>query len=92
MILAKPLKHFEMNFFIKNKLLLIGLAVGAAGGYLYYYYIGCVSGTCPITSRPLNSTLYGAVMGGLVFSIFKSETKSNSKNKEQANESANNNS
>ncbi|HVT86203.1 MAG TPA: DUF6132 family protein [Chitinophagaceae bacterium] len=72
-----------MNFLIKNKLLLIGLAVGALGGYLYYQYVGCVSGTCPITSRPLNSTLYGAVMGGLLFSLFIKETNQSPKNKKQ---------
>lgn len=70
-----------MSFFIKNKLVFIGLIAGAAGGYLYYYYVGCASGTCPITSRPLNSTLYGAVMGGLLFSLFKKEKKHSQKNK-----------
>ena len=48
----------------------IGIAIGAIAGYLYYFYIGCVSGTCSITSKPLNSTLYGALMGGLVFNMF----------------------
>ena len=70
-----------MSFFIKNKLVFIGLIAGAAGGYLYYYYVGCASGTCPITSRPFNSTLYGAVMGGLLFSLFKKEKKHSQKNK-----------
>jgi len=51
-------------------LLLSGVIVGAVAGYLYYYYVGCVTGTCAITSRPLNSTLYGAVMGGLLFNLF----------------------
>lgn len=80
-----------MNFFLKNKLLVIGLAVGALGGYLYYHYIGCNSGTCPITSRPLNCTLYGAVMGGLLFSLFKKETNNSKKIKSNKNESAKNN-
>jgi hypothetical protein len=48
----------------------IGIAVGALAGYGYYYYVGCASGTCAITSKPLNSTLYGAVMGGLLFNMF----------------------
>jgi hypothetical protein len=48
----------------------IGIVVGAIAGYLYYFYVGCVSGTCAITSKPLNSTLYGALMGGLVFNMF----------------------
>jgi len=64
-----------MNFILKNKLTIIGIIVGAIGGYLYYHYIGCSSGTCPITSKPLNSTLYGSLMGGLAFNIFKKEKK-----------------
>ena len=46
--------------------MLSGLVVGAILGYLYYYYIGCASGTCAITSNPFISTAYGAMMG-LVF-------------------------
>ena len=48
----------------------IGIAIGALAGYGYYFYMGCASGTCAITSKPLNSTLYGAVMGGLLFNMF----------------------
>ncbi|TRX16685.1 hypothetical protein FNW25_12185 [Flavobacterium franklandianum] len=48
----------------------IGVIVGAIAGYLYYFYVGCASGSCAITSKPLNSTLYGATMGGLVFNMF----------------------
>jgi hypothetical protein len=40
--------------------------VGGAGGYAYYYYIGCISGTCAITSNPYISTMYGMVMGALL--------------------------
>lgn len=47
-----------------------GIALGALAGYLYYSYIGCASGTCAITSKPLNATLYGSLMGGLVFNMF----------------------
>jgi hypothetical protein len=49
----------------------LGILIGAVVGFLYYYYIGCMTGTCPITSRPLNSTLYGALMGGLLVKLFK---------------------
>ena len=68
-----------MNFLLKHKLTLIGLLVGSVAGYLYYYFVGCSSGTCAITSKPLNSTLYGAMMGALLFTSFKKEktTKSN---------------
>ncbi|MBT2161551.1 DUF6132 family protein [Zobellia barbeyronii] len=51
-------------------LTMLGIAVGAIAGYVYYSEIGCVSGTCAITSKPLNSTLYGALMGGLLFNMF----------------------
>ena len=50
---------------------LLGAALGALGGYLYWYFVGCADGTCPITSSPLNSTLWGAVMGGLLLSMFE---------------------
>ena len=59
----------------KNKLYVIGAALGAIAGYFYWQQIGCVSGTCMITSKPLNSTLYGALMGSLLFGIFKKEQK-----------------
>lgn len=46
-----------------------GVTVGAALGFSYYYFVGCQSGGCPITSDPLISTGYGAVMGGLFTGI-----------------------
>lgn len=55
---------------------IIGAIIGGVGGYAYWYFIGCSSGTCPITSSPLNSTLWGLVMGILLFSSFsKKEIK-----------------
>ncbi|MCE9538157.1 MAG: DUF6132 family protein [Bacteroidetes bacterium] len=66
-----------MNFINKYKLTIIGIITGAIGGYLYYHFVGCESGTCAITSKPLNSTLYGAMMGGLLLNMFQKEkTKS----------------
>jgi len=53
----------------------IGVIVGAIAGYAYYHYVGCASGTCAITSKPVNSTLYGALMGGLLFNLFVKENK-----------------
>jgi len=37
--------------------------IGSLGGYAYYYFVGCSSGACPITSNPWISTAYGAGMG-----------------------------
>lgn len=59
----------------KYRLEIIGAIVGAIGGYMYYHYVGCATGTCAITSKPLNSTLYGALLGGLLFSSFESSQK-----------------
>ena len=53
----------------------IGIFVGLLAGFLYYLQIGCASGTCVITSKPLNSTLYGGLMGGLLFNLFVTNTK-----------------
>ena len=38
-------------------------AIGAAGGYAYYYFIGCASGTCPLSSNAWIMTGYGAMVG-----------------------------
>lgn len=42
--------------------------LGGLAGFGYYYFIGCSTGTCPITSNPFTSIMYGAVVG-LVLSI-----------------------
>ncbi len=55
----------------QNKLIIFGAIIGGLLGFIYYYFIGCSSGSCAITSKPLNSTIYGALLGGLVISLFK---------------------
>jgi phage shock protein E len=47
--------------------LLLGILLGAMAGFAYYYFIGCKSGTCAITSHPLRMTFMGALMGGVLF-------------------------
>ncbi|HRO85368.1 MAG TPA: DUF6132 family protein [Niabella sp.] len=58
-----------------NRLSVIGVFIGAVGGYLYWKYVGCQTGTCMITSKPINSTLYGSLMGYLIAGVFKKEVK-----------------
>lgn len=60
-----------MEIIKKNIPTIIGVLIGLAGGYLYYHYIGCISGSCAITSKPLTSTLYGGLMGGLILNMFQ---------------------
>jgi len=50
----------------KYQKMLAGIGVGSILGFGYYYFIGCASGTCAITSNPFISTAYGAMLG-LVF-------------------------
>ncbi len=66
----------------KNKFVVIGVLAGAIGGYLYYHFVGCASGTCAITSSPVNSTLYFAFLGGLIMDIVK--PSSNNANKSES--------
>ncbi|MDV3462902.1 DUF6132 family protein [Elizabethkingia miricola] len=54
---------------------LIGAFTGGVAGYLYYYFIGCSTGNCAITSRPFNSIIYGAIMGYLLVSDFGKDKK-----------------
>lgn len=52
----------------------IGVILGGAVGFAYYYFIGCKSGTCAITSSPIISTMYGVLLGVLwTFPIKKKE-------------------
>jgi hypothetical protein len=54
---------------------IIGLAVGAAGGFIYYKTVGCSTGSCPITSNPWMSILWGSVTGYLLGSLFNKNKK-----------------
>ncbi|WP_153800728.1 hypothetical protein [Foetidibacter luteolus] len=54
-----------------NRLYLIGALTGAVAGWLYWKLVGCVTGTCAITSNPYRSTIYFAVMGAVFFGLFK---------------------
>lgn len=74
-----------MEFVKKHMLGFIGIAVGLIGGYLYYHFVGCNSGSCSITSSPINMTLYGGFMGWVVFDLFKSK-QSNKQSKTQTDE------
>jgi len=46
--------------------LLVGVLIGGSLGFAYFYFIGCRTGTCPITSHPMISTAYGSLLGVLI--------------------------
>jgi len=62
------------SWILKNVIYFIGAAAGAIAGFIYWKFIGCVTGTCAITSSPVRSTLYFALMGALLFGMFKKES------------------
>ena len=47
-----------------------GIVIGALAGFANYKFIGCATGTCPLSSNPWIATIYGMVLGGLVGSSF----------------------
>jgi uncharacterized membrane protein YdjX (TVP38/TMEM64 family) len=63
-----------MKKLIEFRLYFLGALVGALAGFLYWKYIGCLTGSCAITSNPIRSTLYFALMGALLFGLFKKKS------------------
>ena len=45
--------------------------VGSAGGWLYYRYVGCTTGTCAVTSSLWLSTGFGCVLGSLLYTVLR---------------------
>jgi len=53
-----------MKEFIRKHIASIIFSVaGSAGGFLYWRFVGCISGTCIIKSVWYLSTIYGLVLG-----------------------------
>jgi hypothetical protein len=48
---------------------IIGTLIGAAGGFIYWKYVGCLSGTCTIRSNWYLMVPWGAVLGYLAGSV-----------------------
>jgi len=49
-----------------KRIQIIFLLIGAVGGFLYWRFVGCTSGTCAIKSVWYWTTLWGAAVGYLV--------------------------
>jgi hypothetical protein len=52
-----------IEFIRKHLLVIVFSSAGALGGFLYWKFIGCMSGTCMIKSVWYMSTLYGLLLG-----------------------------
>ena len=44
---------------------ILGAGVGAAVGYAMYRFVGCKTGTCPITASPWTSMLVWGIVGAI---------------------------
>lgn len=42
---------------------LVAILIGGIAGYIYYYFIGCDSGSCALTGSPVSSILTGSALG-----------------------------
>lgn len=65
-------KRYFKVFSIKS---IIGLGVGAIGGFIYYYFVGCQTGSCAIKSNPWLMTIWGAAFGYLLGDMFNKKEK-----------------
>ena len=77
-----------MDWILKHKLSLIIALLGAIGGFLYWNFVGCASGSCGITANWHTSMGFGSMMGwfvgdieGTVLSLFKTNPKDIDKKK-----------
>ena len=43
---------------------------GVLAGLAYYHFIGCATGSCPITSNPVSSMVYMGLIGWLLSGVF----------------------
>ena len=53
----------HMEFLKKHKFSFVLLLPGIIAGYLYWKYVGCMSGTCPITSNWHSMVVFGGLIG-----------------------------
>jgi len=54
---------------------IIGMVLGAIAGFIYFKTVGCATGSCPITSNPWLTIIWGSLIGYLTGSIFNRNNK-----------------
>lgn len=65
-----------MNQWIVNKKVSFIVSIlGGVVGYFYWFYVGCESGTCAITSVWYRTVIYGVIMGWLVGEMINDKLK-----------------
>jgi hypothetical protein len=63
---SKNVKEFIISRnFIRS---FLGVLIGGTAGFLYYHFVGCNTGSCPITSHPYTTIIFGGLIGFIVTS------------------------
>lgn len=62
----KTIKEFFKSWYFWKPFL--GITIGGLAGFLYFYFIGCTSGACPITSSATGTILTGGLFGFFITS------------------------
>jgi len=44
---------------------ILSVIAGGILGWLYYHFVGCMSGSCPINSNPYINIIFGAAFLGI---------------------------
>ena len=60
---------------IKYRFKILFVVLGGVAGFLYWRFVGCTSGTCPITSNWYASVPYGMLFGWLISDLVKPNKK-----------------
>lgn len=71
-VIKTPDDIMVMSFFKKNIIPIVFTFIGAVAGFLYWKFVGCKTGSCPIKSNWYLMVIYGVVFGYLVGDLIKS--------------------
>jgi len=71
------------DFINKHKFGFILVIPGIIGGYLYWRYVGCMSGTCPIKSNWYLMVLFGGLIGYFLGDILDDYLKKKKSSKDE---------
>lgn len=59
------------SFISKHAFALVGIIIGGIGGFLYWKYVGCLSGSCPLQSNANIMVGHGLFFGYTLSSLAK---------------------